>query len=131
MNVLLRLEHLVNNLSALFNESYFMVMVLAIIMVILLLTYLILKYKKALKSLKAQIIEKDEKIKTLRQYAYEHELKRKDREHEVEKTILALEHTIEALKTKEKEGLKSQVVLKIEAAQNRRERELKRVNLSY
>lgn len=107
-----------------------MVMALAIILVILLLTYLMLKYKKALKTLKAQIIEKDEKIKTLRQYAYEHELKRKDREHEVEKTVLALEHTIEGLKTKEKEGLKSQVVLKIEAAQNRRERELKRVNLS-
>lgn len=112
------------------NESYFLVPLLLLLGTLFLLLFLVSKHKKSLKKLSEELSEKDEKIKMLRQYAYENELKRKDREHEIEKTILGLEHTIKALEKKEKEGLKSQVVLKIEAAQQRRERQLKRVNLS-
>ncbi len=117
-----------DKLYSLADESYFIAIAL-LLFISLLLTFFMQKYKKALKVSETQINEKDEKIKTLRQYAYEAELKKIDREHEVEKRILELEHTIQSLETKAKEGLKSQVVLKIETAQNRRERQLKRVNL--
>ena len=118
-----------NNLAILLDESYFIAIVLLILLILLFLTYLTLKYSNELKKLQITNIEKDEKVKTLRQYAYEAELKKVDREHEVEKSTLILEHTIQSLEIKAKEGLKSQVVLKIEVAQKKRERQLKRVNL--
>lgn len=115
---------------ALLSEDHTSTIILLIIILIGVLLYLIRGYKKSLKSKELLLIEKDEKIKSLRQYSYEMELKRVEREHEVEKEFLRLKHLIKELEKKEKEGLKSQVVTKLEEYQKRRAQQLKRVNLS-
>ncbi len=115
---------------ALLSEDHTSTIILLIIIFIGVLLYLIRGYKKTLKSKELLLIEKEEKIKSLRQYSYEMELKRVEREHEVEKEFLRLKHLIKELEKKEKEGLKSQVVTKLEEYQKRRAQQLKRVNLS-
>ncbi len=115
---------------ALLSEDHTSTIILLIIIFIGVLLYLIRGYKKSLKSKELLLIEKEEKIKSLRQYSYEMELKRVEREHEVEKEFLRLNHLIKELEKKEKEGLKSQVATKLEEYQKRRAQQLKRVNLS-
>ena len=128
MTVLPQLVLLVNSL--LLGEGNFTLLSLAFIVISLSLIYLIVKYKKSIKNLNILLDEKEEKIKSLRQYAYENELKKVEREHEKEKEILVLQHSIKELELKAKEGLKSQIVAKLEESEKRRERQLKRVNLS-
>ena len=117
-------------LSILLNNDYTSAILLAILIFIGLLLYLTIRYRKMLKKQEALLVEKDEKIKSLRQYSYEMELKRVDREHEIEKEILSLNHSIKELETKEKEGLKSHVVTMIEAYEKKRTQQLARAGIS-
>jgi len=116
-------------LYTLLNEDYTSAAILLIIMIMGLLLYLTIRYKKMLKKQANVLSEKEEKIKSLRQYSYEMELKRVDREHEVEKEILTLHHTIKELETKQKEGLKSQVVSMIEGYEKKRTQQLERAGI--
>jgi len=117
-------------LAILLNNEYASAILLAIVILIASLLFLTFYYRKKLKEQQSQLDEKDEKIKSLRQYSYEMELKRVDREHEVEKEILSLNHTIKELETKEKEGLKSHVVTMIESYEKKRTQQLKRAGIS-
>ena len=117
-------------LSILLNNDYTSAILLSILIFIGLLLYLTIRYRKMLKKQEALLVEKDEKIKSLRQYSYEMELKRVDREHEIEKEILSLNHSIKELETKEKEGLKSHVVTMIEAYEKKRTQQLARAGIS-
>jgi hypothetical protein len=99
-------------------------------MLIGLLLYLTIRYKKIVKLQTIQLNEKDEKIKSLRQYSYEVELKRVEREHDVEKEIMTLNHTIKTLETSEKEGLKSHVVTMIEQYEKTSAQQLERANIN-
>jgi uncharacterized membrane protein len=64
--------------------------------------------------------EKEAKITWLRQIHAENEQKHLNKEKELEKEILKLEHTIEKLELQLAEGTKNQVVEKIEALQKKR-----------
>ena len=102
----------------------------AISIVLLLgLMYLLWRAKKQIESKNKRIGKKDEKIKWLRQTAAENAYKHTNKDHETQKQIMALEHTVEILETQAKEGTKNQVVSKIEALQAKRVRELVRTGL--
>ncbi len=114
-------------LNALLNSEYATTIVLMTLLLILLLFFLTIRYKKILKLKESLLKEKEEKIKSLRQYTYEMERKKVEREHEVEKEILELNHTIKALETQQKEGLKNQVVVMIDEYAKKRDVQLARL----
>ncbi len=74
--------------------------------------------------------EKEEKIAWLRKVMAQNEHAKTKLEHENEKKIMELTHTIEMLERKAKEGTKNQVVAKIEEQQQKRARMLERAGLS-
>jgi len=74
--------------------------------------------------------EKEEKIVWLRKVMAQNEHAKTKLEHENEKKIMELTHTIEMLERKAKEGTKNQVVAKIEEQQQKRARMLERAGLS-
>jgi DNA mismatch repair ATPase MutS len=74
-------------------------------------------------------LEHEEKIKYLRQTHVEYEYNQTQKEHSHEKKVLELKHTIENLEEKINDGTKNQVVAKLEAYKNKRDQQLKRVNL--
>lgn len=115
-------------LTLLLNSEYGSIIVVLTLLFIFLLIFLVIRYRKIIKSKDTVIEERDEKIKSLRQYAYEMERKRVEREHEVEKEILELNHTIKALETQQKEGLKNQVVVMIDEYAKKREAQLARLS---
>ncbi len=115
-------------LNTLFNSEYLTAIVLVTLILILLLLFMTIYYKKSLKSKERLLVEKEEKIKSLRQYAYEMERKKVEREHEVEKEILELQHTIKTLETQQKEGLKNQVAVMIDEYAKKREAQLERLS---
>lgn len=102
---------------------------LSALFVIFFLIYLLIKYKKALKKNAALIAEKDEKIKWLREIGAQNEHRRMMKEQELEKRVIELSHSIEILEQKAKEGSKNQILMKIEALQNKRDRVLQRTGL--
>ena len=115
-------------LNSLLNSEYASTVVLMILLLILLLLFFVIHYKKSLKAKDALLKERDEKIKSLRQYSYEMEQKKVKHEHEVEKEILELNHTIKALETRQKEGLKNQVVVMIDEYAKKRDAQIDRLS---
>lgn len=99
---------------------------LSAIFVMLFLLYILFKQKGALKQQETLLKEKDEKIKWLREIGVQNEQRRIAKEKELEKSITELNHTIEVLEQKAKEGTKNEVLMKIEALQEKRERVLQR-----
>ncbi len=116
-------------LSTLFQSDYFTTIFFIFLMVIVGLSYLLLRYKKSLKEYSLELAKKDEKIKMLRQYAYEAEVKRAEKEHAVEKEILTLKHKLKTVEIAQKEGLKSQVASMIERYEKKRATMLERANI--
>jgi len=97
-------------------------------LIFLTLFYRLFRYKKSLK-VKNEMLEEQEKIlNQLKELLKEKELEMLATGHEVEKNILELNYKIKALEAKEKQGLKSEVVSKIEAFQSLREKRLERLN---
>jgi len=110
-------------------SGYLFPVIIIVVLALLFLLYLVGRYKKELKSKNELIAQKEEKIKWLRQINAENEHKRVTKEHEVEKKIMELNHTIQTLEEKAKEGMKNQLVAKIEAQQSKRARQLERAGL--
>ncbi len=104
--------------------------VLSAALIILFLTYLVILYKNRIKRQNALLEEKDEKIKWFREVSAKNEYNRTKKEHELEKQIVELNHTVEMLEKKAKEGTKNQVVAKLEAQQNKRARLLERAGMT-
>jgi len=77
---------------------------------------------------KKRLAEKEEKIVWQRQINAQNEHRHIQREQEMEKEILRLNHTIETLEIELKEGTKNQVVNKIEALQRKRQTAQSRIN---
>jgi len=109
------------------NIKYLLPVALLIIVVLLVVLW---RYKKELESKTLILEEKEEKIKYLRQISAENEHRHNAKVHEDEKTILALQHSIETLETKAKEGTKNQVVSMIVAQQAKRAKLLERAGIS-
>ncbi len=80
------------------------------------------RYKKRLKA-------KDEKIDWLREITAKNDYTHTKKAQEQEKQIVELNHTIEKLETKVKEGTKNQVVSKIEALEAKRAKLLERTGI--
>lgn len=116
-------------LTTLLQKEYASAVLLAIILFVFLLLFLVIYTRRALKKQSTFLNEQEEKIKSLRQYSYEAELKRVEREHEIEKELLALNHTIKELETGQKEGLKNQIVRKIEEYEKKRMQQLQRADI--
>ena len=110
-------------------KMYIVSISLVTLFVMLVLIYSFLRQRKTLKYKNELIVEHEEKIKFLRQVNAENEYKHTQKEHANEKTFLEFQHTITTLEEKINDGTKNQVVAKIEAYRNRRELQLKRVNL--
>lgn len=105
------------------NPIYLVSLALLVLIPYLILLFLVVKYKKAFEKSEASLKEKEEKIKYLRQTHAEYEYKKTEDDHSHEKEIIALNHTIEQLELKLSEGTKNQVVAKIEALQNQRDKQ--------
>ena len=110
-------------------KMYILSIGLVTLFVMLVLIVSFFRQRKTLKHKNELIIEHEEKIKFLRQINAENEYKQTQKEHTNEKTLLELQHTITTLEEKINDGTKNQVVAKLEAWKNKREQQLKRVNL--
>lgn len=108
---------------------YIIPMGLIIFFVISVLVYSILKQRTTLKDKNRLILEQEEKIKFLRQTYAEYEYKQTQKKHTDEKRLLELQHTITTLEEKINDGTKNQVVAKLKEYKNKRDQQLKRVNL--
>ena len=112
-----------------FVQTYFIPVSLVLLFVLLILVYTIFRQRGMLKIQAKTCIEHEEKIKFLRQTHLEYQYKQSQKEHLSEKKVLELEHTIQNLEEKINDGTKNQVVAKLEAYKNKREKQLNRVNL--
>jgi hypothetical protein len=100
--------------------SYIASSALFIVLLISFLLYWSLHYKKSSKNFKEALTVKTEAFKTMQGRMQKSEVSNIKMEHELEKKILELTQTISGLEKKLKEGLKSQVVSKIEEYQMKR-----------
>lgn len=87
------------------------------------------RQRKTLKHNNELMVEQEEKINFLRQINSENEYKYTQKEYANEKTFLEFQHTVTTLEEKINDGTKNQVVAKLEACKNKREQQLKRVDL--
>jgi len=117
------------NLDILNNTFILSIAIMAAVVMFIFL-YMVLSTKKRLKAKDKIITEHEEKIKYLRQISAENEYRYSTQTHEHEKELIELNHTIEGLETKIKEGTKNQVVSKLEAQQNKRAKALNRLGMS-
>jgi len=85
--------------------------------------------KQKLKEAQETIEEKDEKINWLRRIGAENEHRHTTKIQELEKQIVELNHTIEKLEQRVKEGTKNQVVAKLEALQHKRAKAMEEAGL--
>jgi septal ring factor EnvC (AmiA/AmiB activator) len=111
------------------NNIYILPTMVTLGFLVLLLLVLLIVSRSQLRKKNKLLEEKEEKITYLRQVSATNEYRITAIEHETEKEIIDLKHTIEGLEKKINEGTKSQVVNKLEAQQNKRARALNRVGL--
>ena len=117
------------NETILHYADYILPIFMLMIFLILVFLFLSVRYKLADKKNKQILAEKEEKIHFLRQVNAENESRKITKEHEAEKEILSLKHSIENLEQQAKEGTKNQVVAKIEAQQAKRAKLKERAGL--
>lgn len=151
MNVLYLLEHLANNMKkSLFillflttlsfsisiqeammikYGSYISASALFLVLLIAFLLYWTFRYKKEVKNLSEELKVRDEALKTLQGRMQKSEVTAMQNEHALEKNIIELNQTIKNLENSLKEGLKSQVITKIEAYQTKRTKQMDRLNI--
>ncbi len=111
-------------------EIYLLPVSVMVFVLLLFVGYLLWQSKKELESKNILIEKQEEKINWLREIAAENEHRHTNKDHETQKKIMELEHTVEILYTQAKEGTKNQVVSKIEALQAKRARALERTDLA-
>lgn len=86
--------------------------------------------RSKLKETTSTLAEREEKIAWLRQINAQNEHDKVKFEHEMEKKMLEMQHTIETAEKKLKEGSKNQVIAKIESLQRKRNSALSRAGLT-
>jgi len=111
------------------NEHDVFLPYLIIVVLILSIFIIIQRYTKIIREKDDIIVKHEEKIKWFRQVTAENEHKKITQEHQSEKEILELKHTIENLEQKVKEGEKNQIVSKIEMYQERRSKLFERAGI--
>ena len=151
MSVLLPLEHLANNMkkqlfillflttlsfSISIQEammikygSYISASALFLVLLISFLLYWTFRYKKEVKNLKEELNVRNEALKTMQGRVQKTEVSSMQNIHELEKQILEQNQTIKSLENNLKEGLKSQVITKIEEYQVKRAKQMDRLDI--
>lgn len=102
---------------------------LFIVLFLSFLLYWTFYYKKETRKLTEELSVRSEALKTMQGRIQKNEVLRIQDEHEVEKQILELKQTINSLENNLKEGLKSQVVVKIEEYQKKRVKQMDRLDI--
>jgi hypothetical protein len=110
-------------------KIYILSIGLIIVFIMLVLIFSLSKQKRAMREKNNLISEHEEKIKFLRKINAENDYKYTQKEHANEKAVLEFKHTITILEEKINDGTKNQVVAKLEALRNKREQQLKHINL--
>jgi len=98
-------------------------------LLILVLLYKLNGSKKSLKSNKQRLNEKEKEIESLYEVIARAEHKESEDKHQWEKEALQLNHNIQNLEDKLKEGIKSQVISKVMEYQNKRSKILERIGI--
>jgi len=111
-------------------EQFFLSLILLIIAELIILLYMRFKSKKLLKQQYKILFQKDMEIKTLKKVHNEEKMIALKKEHSLESKIVEMEQNLKSLEQMKKEGLKNQVVSKIEEYQNRRMQQLNSANIS-
>ena len=110
-------------------EQFFLSLLLLVVIGVATLTYMLIKSKKLLKQQYKILFQKDMEVKTLKKIHNEEKMLSLKKEHSLESKLVEMEQNIKSLEQMKKEGLKNQVVSKIEEYQNRRTQQLNSVNL--
>lgn len=119
------MESIINN----YDETLILVSIIVGLLLLVLLQ-LVFKYKKELTQTRKLLGEKEEKIAWFRQIDAENERTKVALSHKVELETQDLQYTIEKLEKDTREGTKNQVIAKLEAQQNKREKLLNRTGFS-
>ena len=109
--------------------SYISASALLILFLIVFSLYWAIYYKKSVKKLKNELIQKEKALNSLQETIQESELKKVKDEHKFENEISNLKQEINKLDEDLKKGLKSQVVSKIEEYQNKRTKHMDRLSI--
>lgn len=109
--------------------SYISASALFIVLLISFLLYWTLRYKKEVKKLKEELMVANEVLRTMQGRMQKSEVTNIQNEHEFEKKILELKQTVQSLENNLKEGLKSQVVTKVEEYQKKRTKQMDRLDI--
>jgi len=109
--------------------SYISASALLIVLIIALLLYGTMHYKRLVKNLKSELTQKEELLDSLKETIQESELVKVKDEHRFENEISELKQEINRLDEDLKKGLKSQVVSKIEEYQNKRIKQMDRLSI--
>ena len=102
---------------------------LFVFLLIAFLLYGVLHYKKLAKNLKVELIQREEKLSEIQNTMQKIEVKNLKEQYRFETEIVKLKQNIKILDDSLKEGLKSQVVSKIEEYQSKRTKHLDRVEI--
>jgi len=109
--------------------SYISASALFLVLLLGFLLYWTFHYKKLVKKLKEELNVGNEALKTIQGRVQKSEVASIQNEHEFEKQVLSLKQTIIRLESNLKEGLKSQVVAKVEEYQRKRTKEMDRLDI--
>ena len=109
--------------------SYISASLLFLVLLIVFLLYWTLHYKKSVNNLSIELEEREEALNVIQRNMQETELESLKVQHKAEKEILELKQSIKALDNSLKEGLKSQIVSKIDEYRAKRTKHLDRVNI--
>ena len=111
------------------HGSYISASALFIVLLIAFLLYWTFRYKKEVKKLKEELTVGNEVLRTMQGRMQKSEVTNIQNQHELEKKTLELKQTIQSLENNLKEGLKSQVVAKIEEYQKKRTKQMDRLDI--
>lgn len=109
--------------------SYISSSLLFIVLLISFLLYWTFHYKKSSKNLKEELNIRNEALKTIQGRLQKNEMLTMKNIHEFENQILELKQKIKRLEDNLKEGLKSQVITKMEEYQLKRAKQLDRLSI--
>ena len=109
--------------------NYMAFSLLFLLLLIAFLVYGTLYYKKIAKNLKVELTQREEKLSEIQNIMQKIEVESLKEQHKFETEIVKLKQNIKILDDSLKEGLKSQVVSKIEEYQSKRTKHLDRVEI--
>ena len=109
--------------------SYISASLLFLVLLIVFLLYWTFHYQKLVKNLSVEVEQREETLSVLQRSIQETELESLKAQHKAEKEIVQLKQNIKALDNSLKEGLKSQIVSKIDEYKAKRTKHLDRVNI--